>query len=312
MSLDLKSIYAIYFKPKALYVLLGSIVLSALVSFVYCRTVAHRYGMTALVKVAELDGGLSQKTAVVSNSLGIQAIDYLGFQYLSRSRNAEGVRLTEVKELKDQGTLQLAAEGPNMESIERFLNEILHDLQGKYKAVIDHSLDQGVQEVAFLNREIKSLEKLKVQVEDGIRNVGPAPALVSQMMEINQNLVKLKQDFFSKSGMISDERIHNFKLDTLRPLMEGAPVWPKTKQTVTFSMLVALFFSSVGLYVADCFNKKYWAKWVDEFRMVRDKSNQERDGSHMEILKHIFNQVANQGNNSVARVKSSGSIENQK
>ncbi|MBC7384728.1 MAG: hypothetical protein H7301_01030 [Cryobacterium sp.] len=270
MSVDLKSLYTLYLKPKAMLIIVSAVFMCGLVALLVCHIVKHRYAATVLFKVAEFGGSSNTNAAVPfppfggksQSSLGTEAISYLEFQYLARGRTPNGLRLVEAKELKSSGTIQLVAEGPNMDAIEAFLKNVLIDLQGKYQNSIDAVMGQGTQEVKFLRQEMASLERLKAKVEHGIDNVGPAPALVSQSLEINQSLVKLKQDYFLKSAMISSEKIHNFKLDTILAVGEGAPVYPKTKQSMLFSMFVGFLASVYGIFLFDFFQKKIRAKAV--------------------------------------------------
>lgn len=265
MNVNIKGLTSIYFNIKTMALLFVLLTASAATAYYYCEHATHLYAKAARFKVAEL--GFSRSTPSPGNpflqasgksspSTALEAIGYLEFEYLARSRSSSGVRLVEAKEQKSMDTIQVVAEGPSMDAIDQFLALVLRDLQGKYQPSIDSVMNQGLLEVNFLNREIESLETLKAQVERGIKNVGPAPALVSQMMEINQGLVKLKQDYFGKSAMISPDKVHNFRLDTVKASMDGAPVWPKTRQVVSFTLLVTLFIASYLIFIFDAFRKK--------------------------------------------------------
>lgn len=267
MNTKLKSILLIYCSPRAIVLLLMGTLISGIIAFAICQRISHRYAVTALIKVAEVGVNLNASQATSGlpyasllgkpqSSIRSEAIAYIEFQYLSRSRDANGVRLIEVKELKSSEKIELAAEGPSMEAIDKFIKDILLDLQTKYRPSVDSALSQGIQEVRFLRDEIDSLEALIAKVQNGLNHVGPAPTLVSQAMEINQSLVRLKQEYFLKRSMISNEKIHNFKMDILLPVAEGAPVYPKTKQAVSFLMVIAFLVTAYGLFLIDFFRKK--------------------------------------------------------
>lgn len=290
--MNLKTIYSLYLKPRALIILVSSVLTTAIITLLICRMISHRYAMTAMIKVAEFGsvtaaGPFSAFTGKTQSSIGTEAMGYLEFQYLSRSRNADGVRMVEVKEVKTSESLLFVAEGPTMEAIQSFLSRVLLDLQTKYKPSIDSAMARGTQEVKFLNREIASLETLKNQVEDGIQNIGPAPALVSQMMEINQNLIKLKQEYFFKNSLISDEKVHNFKLDTELQVAEGAPIWPKTKQAVSFSIVLSFVLSAYGIFLFEYIRKRLRAKRIFKVRWkVANSPAKLNSVSNIDILRN--------------------------
>ena len=294
MKIDFKKIANLYMKPNSIKIIFGASLVSSLLALFACHHVTHRYAVTALLKEANVGNASSSAISASSFSpfsnqvqslVGAEAIGFLEFQYLSRAQDQNGVRLVEAKEVKSTQTIQVVAEGPSMEKIEDFLKQVVLELQDKYKPPINDALKRGSQEVQFLNREIASLENLKNTVEVGLKNVGPSPTLVSQAMEINQNLVKLKQEFFLRQSMNSPDKIHNFSLESILPMMEGAPIWPKTKKTVAFSFILTLILSAYAIFCVDYVIKRKRARRIYCVGL-KQRSNGPEEGSEIAMLRN--------------------------
>lgn len=214
-----------------------------------------RYAISMLVQTAEVDGSSNNQAPILpfgksaGTSIKQEAITYLNFDYIAGGINKNGVRITEVKDEKSTDLIQIVAEGNSKIQIQNFLKQLIVDLKKRYRDKIEDVLEHGNERISFLKREIASLQNFKAEVENAVENVGPSPSLVVQLMDLKNNIVRLQQDLLLAEAGLSNERVHNFKLKSIRLVNGGLPVWPKRIPMALMGALMG-FLLSAGIILS--------------------------------------------------------------
>jgi len=262
----LLTLKTIFWHRKVFRILLVVSLGVALVTYAICSRLKPRYSMVALVESAALGASSSESTTTMplmqknGSSMKQDAMAFLEFHFVTSGYSKYGSRLTEVREQKNTELIQLVAEGPEAQSIELFLSEIVLELQKKYEPKVKDVTSDLTSRVEFLNKEVNSLEKFRAQLDNAIRSVGPSPTLVTQLMDINHDLAKLKQNYLDLKALLSNEKLHNFKMDSIRQTNGGAAIWPKKLQVLFFAELIALILTAYGLFLRHQLKSKYPGK----------------------------------------------------
>jgi len=254
---------SVFLRPQAILILLVTTLLTGAATFLYCRSLHPRYAVTALVDAAELSLNkvdTDPREALFRNSsssdIKQDTLAYLDFTYTIGGRSVNGAVVAEAKDQKATNLIQLVIEGYSHDSVKLFLMDVVHDLQSRYAAKIAGILEQEKNQIERARSEILSLETFRIQVETAIHKVGPSPVLGSQLMEINHDLSRLKQELMVREAAISAEKIHNFRLISIHSVAGGKAIWPKTNQMISFGMMIALVLTSYVLFLREVFRRK--------------------------------------------------------
>ena len=151
------------------------------------------------------------------------------------------------------------------------------------------------------------METFKIQIANAIQQVGPSPVLGTQLMDLNRDLSKLKQESFALKATSSPGKIHNFRLTSMRAMDGGAPVFPRSKPTVALAVLIATLLAAYALFLAHWWRERQNRNAIDPFVNAVGRLESERESAAW-LKEHAASNPASSKNEDQRRFKAAEEV----